>query len=60
MSDKHNEQNRPRNFEEEMQFISEAYAERLNETDNPLTGEELYTKTMQNVNELLEIESFKR
>ena len=60
MSDKHNEQNRPTNFEEEVQFISEVYAERLNKTDNPVSGEELYTKTMQNVNELLKIESFKR
>lgn len=60
ISDKHNEQNRPTNFEEEVQFISEVYAERLNKTDNPVSGEELYTKTMQNVNELLKIESFKR
>ena len=53
MSEKHNEQDISDELEEELRFVSEYYAERLNKPDNPLSGEELYTKAMQKLEEIL-------
>ena len=53
MSDKRNKQNISDELEEELRFISENYAERLNKKDNPLNGEELYTEAMKSLDEII-------
>ena len=53
MSDKHNGQKISDELEEELRFISENYAERLNKKDNPLSGEELYTEAMKSLDEII-------
>ena len=53
MSDKRNKQNISDELDEELRFISENYAERLNKKDNSLSGEELYTEAMKSLDDII-------